>query len=104
MKYRGVILILYLKSCPDIRSPTQLTDCTSRCFRVTDHSRPVAMADWCYCPGPCWPHKIVQQSTGPIRPLVDSRVCTLLTEVAVHCTVKKTGPPVKFSRQDLIYS
>ena len=38
-------------------------------IRITlaDHSRPVAMADCCYCHGPCWPHKIVQQSTGPLR-------------------------------------
>ena len=41
---------------------------------MADHFQPVAMADCCYCPGPCWPHKIVQQSTGPLRPLVDSRV------------------------------
>ena len=48
--------------------------CCSLCFRVADYSRPVAMTDcWC-CPGPYWPHKIVQQSTGLLRPLVNSRV------------------------------
>ena len=67
MKDRGMILILYLKSSPDISSPTQLT--VVHCV-----SLPVAMADCCYCPGPYWPHKIVQQSTSPLRPLVDSRV------------------------------
>jgi hypothetical protein len=57
MKDRGMILI----------------HCSSGCFRVAEHSRPVAMADCCYCPGPCWPHKIVKQSISPLRPLVGSR-------------------------------
>ena len=48
--------------------------CCSLCFRVADYSRPVAMTDCCCCPSPCWPHKIVQQSTGFLRPLVNSRV------------------------------
>ena len=73
MKDRGLILILYLKTWSDIGSPLR-AHCSSRCFRVADHSRPVAMADYCYCPGPCWAHKIVQQSTSLLRPLVDSRV------------------------------
>ena len=59
MKDRGIILILYLKNWSDIGSPTQSS---------------LAMADCCYCHGLCWPHKIVQQSTSPLRPLVDSRV------------------------------
>ena len=60
MKDRGMIMIIYLKSSPDIGSPTQLS---SLCLRVADHSLPVAMADCCYCPDPCWPHKIVQYNT-----------------------------------------
>ena len=32
----------------------------SWCFREADFSRPVAMADCCCCPSPCWPHKNVQ--------------------------------------------
>ena len=71
MKDRGMILILYLKTWSDIGSPTQ-SSLQLRCFRMADHSRPVAMADCC-CSGPCWPHKIVKQSTSPLRPLIGSR-------------------------------
>ena len=45
-------------------------------FRAADHSRPVAMADC--CPSPCWPHTIVQQSTGILKPLVE---CMMLREL-----------------------
>ena len=48
--------------------------CCSLCFTVADYSRPVAMKDCCCCPSPYWPHKIVQQTTGLLRPLVNSRV------------------------------
>ena len=74
------------KAIPTLAPPLK-AHCSSRCFRVADHSRPVAMADCCYCPGPCWPHKIVQQSTSPPRPLVDSRVFTVLHCTAIYYTV-----------------
>ena len=48
--------------------------CCSLCSRMADYFRPVAMTDCCCCPSPYWPHKIVQQSTGLLRPLVNSRV------------------------------
>ena len=48
--------------------------CCALCFRVADYYRPVAMTDCCCCPSTYWPHKIVQQSTGLLRPLVNSRV------------------------------
>ena len=44
--------------------------CCSWCFRVADYSRPVAMTDCC-CPSPYWPHKIVEQSTGLLKPLIE---------------------------------
>ena len=43
----------------------------SWCFRVADYSRPVAKADCCCCPSPCWPQQIVQQSTGLLKPLIE---------------------------------
>ena len=46
--------------------------CCSLCFGVADYSRPVAMTDCYCCPSPYWPHTIVQQSTGLLRPLVNS--------------------------------
>ena len=45
--------------------------CCPLCFRVADYSRPVAMTDCCCCPSPYWPYKIVQQSTGLIKPLIE---------------------------------
>ena len=49
--------------------------CCSLCFRVEDYSRPVAMTDCCCCcPSPYWPHKIVQQSTGLLKPLIECMV------------------------------
>ena len=32
-------------------------------WRVAVCSLPVTMADYCWCPSPCWPHKVVLQST-----------------------------------------
>ena len=66
----------------------------SWCFREADYSRPVAMADCCCCPSPCWPHKIVQQSTGLLKPLigcmvpklqVGNRVCATLDTANQNC-------------------
>ena len=53
--------------------------CSLLCFRVADHSLPVVMADCWYCQyyWYCRPHKIVQQSTSPLRPLVDSRLLSI---------------------------
>ena len=48
--------------------------CCSWCFKVADYSRPVAMTDCCCCPSPYWPHKIVQQSTGLLKPLIECMV------------------------------
>ena len=48
--------------------------CCSWCGRVADYSRPVAMTDCCCCPSPFWPHKIVHQSTGLLKPLIECRV------------------------------
>ena len=45
--------------------------CCSWCFIVADYSRPVAMTDCCCCPSPYWPHKIVQQSTCLLKPLIE---------------------------------
>ena len=43
-------------------------------FRIADCSRPVTMADYCWCPGACWPHTIVHQSTGLFKPLIECMV------------------------------
>ena len=48
--------------------------CCSLHFRVADYSRPVAMTNCCCCPSPYWPHKIVQQSTGLLKPLIECMV------------------------------
>ena len=53
----------------------------SWCFREADCSRPVTMADCCCFLSPCWSHKILQQSTGLLKPLIkcmvsgDNQVC-----------------------------
>ena len=69
MKDIGMILILYLKSCPDIGSPTQLNvvHCVSEWLTIP------ASGQGSISSLP-WPHKIVQQSTGPKGPFVDSRM------------------------------
>ena len=51
--------------------------CCSWCGRVADYSRPVAMTDCCCCLSPYWPHKIVQQSTGLLKPLIE---CMVMSE------------------------
>ena len=45
--------------------------CCSWCSRVADYSWPVAMTD---CPSHYWPHRIVQQSTGLLKSLIECMV------------------------------
>ena len=73
MKDRGMISILYLTIWSVIGSPTQ----SSLQFKVFQSGTPFPASDHgrlLLLPGPCWPHKIVEQSTGLLRPLVNSRV------------------------------
>ena len=49
-------------------------------FQRGRHSRLVAMADcFCCCPSPCWPHKSVWQSTGPLKPLIEFMVLGIIS-------------------------
>ena len=77
------LFVLFMVQCSLHQLPARRPNCKifhflgcSWCFRVADYSWPVAMADCCWCPSPCSHAKIVQQSTGLLKPLIECIVCT----------------------------